>query len=120
MSDPTRSPRRAQGVLLAVSLLLYVSLGILRPSLTPSLLRDTFPSLLFFPAAFSLVGLAPPLLGGAGGRAIRKSTWMGGTFLGIGLIEGLAPALGHGTADLHDALALFLGAVLYALAVSPR
>jgi hypothetical protein len=109
---------RRQWALLATSLFLYYLLHAFRMAITTPWLRDSTPSLLFFPAAFSLVGLAPKRWGGAGGAAVRKQTWVAGTIIGIVLIEGVGPALGQGTFDLRDVIALLLGSLIYALIVS--
>jgi hypothetical protein len=90
---------------------LYVVFRLTRSSIPPSLLRDSLPSLLFPLALLPCLEAAQSLLH-TGSSLIR--TALCGCVSAV-LTEGLAPALGRGTADPADFVAIFAGTALHTL-----
>lgn len=85
-----------------------------------SWLQDSLPSLLFFPAAFSVIGFLPKRWGGASQRPISLRTWWFGVIIGVIFLEGIGPLIGLGVADWKDVLMLVTGAFLYRVFILPQ
>lgn len=113
--------RNRQIVLLTLSLLAYAVLHGMRADLEAAWLSQSAPSFLFFPAAFSLIGLLPRCIAGGGGHPVRLRTWIVCTALGILIEEVISPLLNLGSFDGRDVLAMLLGSLVYhLLLLSPK
>jgi hypothetical protein len=111
----TASVSRAKLGLLAACLILYKAFKLARPELPSGFLKDSFPSLLFMPAALTAANLAH------GFWLKRPSDWGGhpvtiliATAVAAVLLEGFAPLFAQtATRDTGDVVGLAAGGLLH-------
>ena len=96
---------------IAGALLAYFAFRVQRPHMDPGLVRDVFPSLVCPFVLLPALTLFRVLRGGDPKATLRHELLC--SLLAVMVLEGLAPLLGKGTADLADVAAFVLGAVSY-------